>query len=377
MKYDFTHNQVLGTFDIINARHKAFKIDNAHVVSKNGIFNITSNGFFKGEKYSAELNADNNIYGEMLIYSMKMYLDKLILETKPNTDKKNKKIDTRKISKKVTDMGMTINNWEITVNEIKRDKFILENVRLIGNLKKQIFNFRMNELNFADGIINADGFYDFADNTSKISFKAENINSDKVAEMTLNLKNQVDGIADAKVDIDAKDMFRYLDAHCEFGIKEGFMPKLGDKEFIIENSKYKLSDITNFDLAQKDLMKDDIKGTFDVHNTELKNISITTWHELSATYLTGSYEMEKQHADLQLFWKYSKEAPKGIRIFGIPFGLILKFVFRPEKTKEKYAAEFSKVPNICADEKNTSYYRIHLKGDINNSKPDLILKELR
>ena len=377
LKYDFTHNQVLGTFDIINARHKAFKIDNAHVVSKNGIFNITSNGFFKGEKYSAELNADNNIYGEMLIYSMKMYLDKLILETKPNTDKKNKKIDTRKISKKVTDMGMTINNWEITVNEIKRDKFILENVRLIGNLKKHIFNFRMNELNFADGIINADGFYDFADNTSKISFKAENINSDKVGEMTLKLKNQVDGIADAKVDIDAKDMFRYLDAHCEFGIKEGFMPKLGDKEFIIDNSKYKLSDITNMDLSQKDLMKDDIKGTFDVHNTELKNISITTWHELSATYLTGSYEMEKQHADLQLFWKYSKEAPKGIRIFDIPLSLILKVVFRPEKTKETYKSELSKIPDINSDEKNTNYYRIKLDGDINNSKINVKLKEIR
>ena len=110
---------------------------------------------------------------------------------------------------------------------------------------------------------------------------------------------------------------------------------------------------------------------------KLKNINITTWHELSAMYLEGDYEMEKQLADLQLFWKYSKEAPKGVKIFGIPLSLILKVVFRPEKSKETYKSELSKIPAINADEKNTIYYRIHLDGDINNNKTNLKLKEIR
>ena len=377
LKYDFNNNQVLGTFDIIKARHKAFKIEKAHVVSKDGILNITSNGFFKGEKYSAEMNAKNNIFGDTLIYNMKLFLDRLVLETTPDTNKKNKKINPNEITKKVKDSAITINNWEIAINEIKRDKFVLENVTLIGSLKKHIFNFCMKEMKFADGIINADGFYDFAKNISKMTFEAKNINSNKVAEMTLNLQNQIEGIAGAKVNLDAKDMFRFLDAHCEFEVKEGFLPKLGDTEFMIKNSKYKLSEIINIDLSQKDLMKDDINGSFDVHNTELKNIDITTWHELSAMYLTGNYEMEKQIADFQLFWKYSKEAPKGIKIFYVPLSLILKVVFRPEKSKEKYKTELSKVPDISSDEKNTSYYRVRLKGDINHNKTDLVLKEIR
>ncbi len=90
LKYDFKNNQVLGTFDVIKARHKAFRIENAHIVAKNGILNITSNGLFKGEKYSAELNAQNNIYGKTLIYDMKLFLDKLVFETTPDTQKKNK-----------------------------------------------------------------------------------------------------------------------------------------------------------------------------------------------------------------------------------------------------------------------------------------------
>jgi len=383
LKYDFKNNQVLGTFDIIDARHKAFHIDNAHIIAKNGVLNITSDGLFKGEKYLAQLNAKNNIFGETLVYKMNLMLDKLIIETTPENDKENKKTknikkpDSKEISKKIKEADITINSWEIVINEIKRDKFILKNVKLLGSMKNNIFNFSMKDLNFADGIIHAKGNYDFTKNISKMTFEAKNINSNKVAQMTINLKDQIEGIANAKVDIVAKDMFRFIDAHCMFEVKEGFLPKLGDKEFMIKNSKYKLSEITNFDLTQKDLMKDDIKGSFDAHNSELKNISITTWHRLSSMLLEGSYEMEKQYADLELFWHYSKDAPKGIRIFGIPISLILKVVFRPEHSKEKYQSKLSKIPKIDADEKNSNYYRIHLKGDINHNKTKLILKEIR
>ena len=310
---------------------------------------------------------------------MKLFLDKLILQTTPDKQKKkkNKKINPHEITKQVRNADITINNWEIAINEIKRDKFVLQNVKLLGSMKNNIFDFKMQELNFADGTVNANGVYDFTKNTSKMTFEAKNINSNKVAEATLNLKNQIEGTATAKVNLDAKDMFRFIDANCAFEVKEGFLPKLGDTEFMIENSKYKLSEIINIDLSQKDLMKDDIKGKFDVHNTEIKNIDITTWHELSAMYLEGNYEMEKQLADLHLFWNYSKEAPKGIRIFGIPMKLILRVVFRPEHTKELYRQKLSKIPKINADEKNSNYYRIHLKGDINNNKTTLKLKEIR
>ena len=377
LKYDFKNNQVLGTFDIIKARHKDFHIENAHVVSKNGVFNITSNGSFKGKKYFAELNAKNNIYGETLIYNMKLFLDKLVFETTPNTNKKNIQIDSKELSKKVKDFPLTINNWEIVVNEIKREAFVLKNVKLKGSLKNHIFDFNMKDLNFADGTIHAKGVYDFKDNSAKMVFEANNIDSNKVAQMSLNLKNQVEGIARARVELIAKDMFKFLEAHCDFEIKEGFLPKLGDKEFMIENSKYKLADIVNVDLTQKELMQDDIKGTFDVHNTELKNVSITTWHELSAIFIEGSYEMEKQYADFQIFWHYSKDAPKGVRIFGIPFSLILKVVFRPEHSKKLYESKLQQIPEIKDNDKNSNYYRIRVNGDINNNKVNLELKEIR
>jgi len=377
LKYDFTNNKVFGTFDIINARYKAFFVEKAHVNAKSDLLNVSAKGLFKGENYSAELSAKNNIYGETLVYNLKLFLDKLVFETTSDTHKKNKKINSKEFSKKVRNADITINNWEIFINEIKRESFVLQDVKLLGSLKNHIFDFNMSELNFADGIVSASGIYNFAKNTSDMVFTAKNINSNKAAEMMLNLKNQVEGTANAKVKLEAKEMFKYLDVHCDFEIKEGFLPKLGDTEFMIKNSKYKLSDVINVDLTQKELMQDDIKGSFDVHNSELKNINMTTWHELSAMFLEGNYEMKKQYADLQLFWKYNKEIQKNIKIFGIPFSLILKIAFRPENSKEIYKSELSKVPEIKADENNTSYYRVKLKGDINNNKFDLILREIK
>ena len=87
--------------------------------------------------------------------------------------------------------------------------------------------------------------------------------------------------------------------------------------------------------------------------------------------------MEKQYADLHLFWHYSKDAPKGVRIFGIPLNLILKVVFRPENSKKLYESKLQQIPKIKDDNKNSKYYRIHLKGDINKNKTSLEPKEIK
>lgn len=377
LKYDYIKDKITGVFDIKDARYKAFKIEKARVDAKNEIVNITTEGLFKGEKYSAAMTTQNDFSDSVLIYDMKLFLDKLILETKPKTHKKIKKIDPKDFTKKVHEADITVNNWEIIINKIQREGFIFENVNLLGSMKNSIFDFKMKELNFADGIVNANGIYNFANNSSNMTFIAKNINSNKAANMMLNLQNQVEGTANAKVSLKAKNMFRFIDAHCDFEIKEGFLPKLGDSEFMLKNSKYKLSEIVNFDLSEKEAMQSDIKGSFDVHNNELNNIGITSWHMLSSMFLKGSYEMEKQYANLQLFWKYSKEAPKGVKIFYVPLSLILKIAFRPENSKEIYKSDLLKVPDINASEKNTSYYRMQLDGNINSNKINLILKEIR
>ena len=81
-----------------------------------------------------------------------MFLDKLILETTPKTNKPKKRIDPDDVTRKVKEADITINNWEIIINEIKRDKFVLNNVKLVGSLKNNIFDFSMKDMKFANGV---------------------------------------------------------------------------------------------------------------------------------------------------------------------------------------------------------------------------------
>ena len=60
LKYDFANNQVLGTFDIINAKYKEFDVEQANIGAKNGIFKITAKGRYKKEKFFAQMDTKNN-----------------------------------------------------------------------------------------------------------------------------------------------------------------------------------------------------------------------------------------------------------------------------------------------------------------------------
>ena len=378
LKYDYLLNKIYGTFDVINAKYNDFKVDKALVNANDNVVSIKTQGTLKGEKYTASLSAKNDFNDSVTIYDMNLFLDKLILasEDKP-VETQPSQVNAEEITKKVYQAPITINNWKVLINEIKREQFELKNVDLAGSLKNNIFNFIMKELSFADGTISANGAYNFKDNSAKMSFEIKNINSDKAAYMMLNLQNQIEGIANAKFDLQAKELFRFLDIHSEFEINQGFFPKLGDTEFMIKNSKYTLSQITNYDLSQRETMSGDIKGSFDVHNTELKNLFVTVYNPETSYFIEGDYEMEKQYANLQLFCRNSKDSSKGVRIFSIPVSWILKVLFRPEKTKEIYKNEIAKIPEIEVDDKHTSFYRIQLNGDINNNNVNLILKEMK
>ena len=378
LKYDYLQNKIYGNFDVINARYQEFQIDKALVNADDDEVSITANGTLKGEKYSASLSAKNDFNDRVTINNMKLFLDKLILASEENpAPKPAPQVDAKELTKKVNEAPLTINNWQVLINEIKREQFELKNVNLSGALKNNVFNFNMKELSFADGTINANGAYNFKDNSSQMFFEAKNINSDKAANMMLNLRNQIEGIANARFKLESKEFFRFLDVHSEFEIKDGFLPRLGDTEFMLKNSKYTLSQITNYDLSQRETMSGDIKGSFDVHNTEIKNVFITVYNPEVSYFIEGDYEMEKQYADLHLFCRYSKFASKGVRIFSIPISWLLKVVFRPEKSRERYQSQISNIPKIEVSEKDTSFYRIQLTGDINNSNVNLVLKEIK
>ena len=92
-------------------------------------------------------------------------------------------------------------------------------------------------------------------------------------------------------------------------------------------------------------------------------------------FIEGDYNIYDYYANLNLYGKYDKEAPKGVKIVFIPLNWVLKAVFRPEKTMDLYKEKLEQIPKI--DAKNIKYFRVNISGKIKDAKPKIELKGIR
>ena len=196
------------------------------------------------------------------------------------------------------------------------------------------------------------------------------------------MKNQIQGIAQAKLHLQTQDNLQEVLAHIDFEMEEGFLPQLGSTEFMLgkANKKRKISmyDLTNIDFTRKDALNSDIRGSFDLNNQYLENINITSQQKFMSLYINGQYNIIQQDAEMNIFGKYDKEAPKGIRVLFLPLSWVLKFVLRPEESMEIYKNELAKIPPIETKKCKFQYFRVNLKGNLNNPEDiKIILKRIK
>lgn len=87
--------------------------------------------------------------------------------------------------------------------------------------------------------------------------------------------------------------------------------------------------------------------------------------------------MEKQYALLNLYGKYNKEVPRGVKIVFIPLNWILNFVLKPEDTREFYSDKLKQIPSVEASEQNEKYFRVKMQGNLNQDSIDVEMKSIR
>ncbi len=198
----------------------------------------------------------------------------------------------------------------------------------------------MLELSFADGLLSAGGEYNFNNNSSSIDFNASHINSNLAARTLFGLENQVEGIACAKIHAETFNNLERLKAKGQFEINDGFLPKLGNTEFMVKkfnmSKKVKISSLTNADLTSADTFRSDINGSLILDNYKLEDIEMTTRHKSFATLLQGSYNIRGQEADINIYGKYDRQAPKGVKILFLPLNWIINFALRNDEAKAFY-----------------------------------------
>lgn len=375
LKYDFLTTNILGNFEIINTRFKNYLVKSAKIFADKTVL-LTVNGKFHNQDFNGKIEAKNQLGDAIYVYNLDLFLDKFIIRKgKKSTSFNPQKIKQLDFSSKFRDFDVTIENWKIRINEIQKDRLFLNNIELFGSLKNDMFNFIMKDLSFAKGILSGRGQYNFRDDSSSIDFIATGIDSNSVADVLFNLKGQIQGVANATLKVKTKNKLQHISAHGEFKLDNGFLPKLGSTEFMImNNKKVKVSDLVNIDFSKKKALESDIKGSFDLNDSLLKNIKITSQQSFLSLFINGQYDIDKQFADVSLFGKYNKEAPKGVKILFVPLEIILKVIFRPENSYEKYKKEIAQIPMLKTCEANQKLFRVKLKGDLSKDKVDVQIK---
>lgn len=398
LRYDFMKKNIIGNFEIKNFFHKDFYVKTAQVNAVKENVEIKAAGKYRREDFTAKLNAKNKIGkpGEEIIISdmdffLKRYIVKqsfgkgsLIVSKEGEETAIEKKFDEKKIRKfrhrlaHADEANITIENWKITVGEVQKDRICLRNVSLKGYLKNNVFKFASSRVRFADGLLSGYGKYDFRHGASDIIFRASNINSNIAADLIFNLPDQIMGTANAKLRIFTYNKFDDIKAYLKFNVEKGYLPKLGNTEFINKKSrrKIKLSKLINIDTTKPENLASDITGSLLMENHTLSNIKITSKQKYLSFLLEGACDLQNDTADLMLFGKYNAKAQKGVKVLFIPVSFIVKVLFRAENTYKNYEEKLNKIPSIEADEKDTKYFRVKFTGSPKTNDMKVELKSI-
>lgn len=391
LKYDFIKDKITGNFEIINAVFNKFFVKSANVQADTNAINITAQGEYKNQYFDCKLAAQNRLDGMFIVNDMKLFMDKFILirEKKSHafgTENHNKAFrlhkNIDKVSSEIRKVDITIENWNILVKEFMVDNMLINNLQLFGSLKESIFNFTVSDIFFADGLLSAKGKYNFNNNSSNINLSANNINANQVATEMFNLPNQIQGIANAKLNVETFNNFQELIAKGNFDMKDGFLPQLGNTEFMLGRSnkkrKVKMYDLTNIDFSKIETLSSDIKGSFELHNYNLENINITSQQRFLSLFIDGDYDILSQEAILNIYGQYDMDAPKGIRVLFIPLNWILKLAFRPEESRQLYQSQLDKIPAVESKRNRLQYFRVKVNGNLNdNDDINVTLKRIK
>ena len=383
LKYDYIDNKITGKFKLKDAKYKSFYVDEAEVDAKDKNLIISAYGKYNNSDFKCVIDAINSFDKEITINNLDLFLDKYIVQ-KMKASNEISKISSTDILEAAKEIDVTVKKWNIRLNEIRHKKIIVKDIALSGSLKNNIFKFIMTQAKFADGLIKADGYYNFSNNSSMIDFSANNIDSNIVADSIFNLPGQIHGIAGAKIHAQTKNKLDEIKAHAQFSIKDGYLLKLGSTEFIIKKSKkikkpikIRLQDIINVDISKTKALSSDIEGNFDINNYKLENVCITSKQKYMSMLIEGEYNIEDEYADLNLWGKYNKNAQKGVRILFIPLSWIVNIIFRPEQTKHLYLDKLDKIPEIQAREEEEKYFRVKLNGDLNKNNVNVELRTIK
>lgn len=389
LRYEFFSKTLKGSLNLYNTYHSDFLfLDNTNILVNADRINLDSRGTFFDSPITLTMNADNNFKNNILVHDIDIHLNKFWVK-RGNMDSFPKDFSNKSNNSLSKDYNIIVKKGRIRVDEIFHKKFQLHDVEIFGALKNNIFDFNIPKTEYAKGILSAKGKYNIAEHSSDIIFIASDIDSNEVASNIFNLYNQIEGSAFATLHLETKDKLNDIKAHSTFAVTEGFLPKLGSTEFIIDKSKHKkhkkrkiwkftLSKVSNIDFSKPNVFYSNLRGSFVVDNNDIKDVKIFSQSDYLSLFIEGDYHIDSELAHLCIWGRHNKTAEKKIRIFKIPLSFLYKLIFRVEHSKDLYQNKLDLIPPIKIKPKDIeSVFRVYVSGNLNTENLKVILKDLK
>ena len=380
--YSYPKNLLTGKFRLKNSRYKEFYLKKAVVKADSESVGIAADGTYRNEPFMGYVDLLNSFEDKITINDLHLYLSKYVVK---RGSARKKDISNSEFVEKTKDIEWEIKNGSILVDEIRHNNIVLNNIEIVGSLLNNKVTFLMPGTIFADGMLYAKGSYDINENSSDIYFAAMDIDSNKAATMLFNLKDQVEGSANATMALKTYNGIEDFDAHTEFFIEDGALTKIGSTEFMIKKNKkikrdlrFKLSDIINVDIDKMKALKSNLYGSFDINDSWLNDVQIFSKHRYLSLYTEGNYDIRNENANIRVWGKYNRTAQKHIKIFFIPLSWITKAILRPEYSKNMYQDKLNKIPPIEAKKYEEVNFVVRMFGNLNdNSSIKVDLKSIK
>lgn len=396
LKYDFKNKLLAGYLNLKNSRHSDYLyLSNTNIDVKNDVIKMNSEGTFFDSPITLTFNADNNFSSGLNIRDINIYLKKFYVKrgnlSSVQSDIQHKKSRFVRPSRGAADYNIVVQKGKIHVDEVIHSRFYLHDVEIQGKMKNHIVEFIIPETEYASGSLSAVGKYNVVKHSSDIHFLASEIDSNDVATKMFNLPEQFKGKAYATLHLMTKNKLNDIHAHATFAIKDGFLPKLGSREFVLNRPnkfkkalfflnkpiKFTLSKITNIDFSKPNVFYSDLRGSFILNNDDVDCVRIFSQSEYLSMFIEGNYNIEKQIGNLCIWGRHNKVAERKIKIFKIPLSWIYKLVFKVERTKNLYQDKIKFIPPINAKPHEEALFRIRVNGNLNSNDIKVQMKDLR
>ena len=385
LKYNFNTEQITGKFEVIDTIFNHFHVKSASVNADEKTAKIKADGTYKNEKFNCKTEVKNDFKDKIYVNYMDLFLDKFIVKKSDKPDVSTKKFDfnspNKELSAGVRDINMDIDKYNIAVNSIIIKDYPVNNIKLFGSLKDAIFKYNTSEIDFADGKLSAKGIYDFNIDSSIIDFTAKNIDSNIVAEKFFNIKNQIQGKANAELHSKTGKNWQNWDAAAKFEIQDGALPGLEELEFSVDkksNKKARVSDYVKFNAKKKGNIRSNISGFFKCDDVFIRDIDIRMQHEFTSAYIEGFYNYITEQGNLDIWGKYDNSVVKQIKVLHIPLNWLVNLLVPSEKKNTEMLNRLDKIPPIGVEDTKAKYFRINLKANEKDStKIDVTTKLIK